>query len=318
MTPGVETRLDGSTLIVRIPMRFQHRGGRKRIVAPDGMSLRRLRSRSPTAHWSRPSCGHGDGSACWSAASTGRWPNLPTPKTLGRATSAARAAPHAPCPRHCRADPRWPADRRAGALPEAVPDRVGEAAESAAVKRLRRECGCLRDLRTCRAIDGAGLVPPRRSRLLARGSHDGNRGRLRRAGVTVRSVPGQHRPPTDLPCLCKEVHDVVVRTNGRGAGSAEPARLSPVPQRQQEQHGGGDIDAVQHEMKKWLKHACPPLWPSANSHVQCSAQLHSTDHRFVPRLRSGTCTRRRHDGAGGSAYTSSLPMGSDIVPSSKQ
>jgi len=36
MTQGAETRLDGSTLIVRIPMRFQRRGGRKRIVAPDG------------------------------------------------------------------------------------------------------------------------------------------------------------------------------------------------------------------------------------------------------------------------------------------
>jgi hypothetical protein len=33
---GVKSRLDGSTLVVRIPMRFQRRGGRKRIVAPDG------------------------------------------------------------------------------------------------------------------------------------------------------------------------------------------------------------------------------------------------------------------------------------------
>jgi hypothetical protein len=36
---GVEDRLDGSTLVVRIPMRFEHRGGRKRIVAPDGSEL---------------------------------------------------------------------------------------------------------------------------------------------------------------------------------------------------------------------------------------------------------------------------------------
>jgi hypothetical protein len=36
---GVESRLDGSTLVVRIPMRFQRRGGRKRIVAPDGTEL---------------------------------------------------------------------------------------------------------------------------------------------------------------------------------------------------------------------------------------------------------------------------------------
>jgi hypothetical protein len=39
MTLGVETRLDGDTLLVRIPMRFQRRGGRKRIVAPDGSEI---------------------------------------------------------------------------------------------------------------------------------------------------------------------------------------------------------------------------------------------------------------------------------------
>jgi hypothetical protein len=39
MTQSTETRLDGMTLVVRIPMRFQRRGGRKRIVAPDGSEL---------------------------------------------------------------------------------------------------------------------------------------------------------------------------------------------------------------------------------------------------------------------------------------
>jgi hypothetical protein len=39
MIKRVETRLDGSTLIVRIPMKFQRRGGRKRIVAPDGSAI---------------------------------------------------------------------------------------------------------------------------------------------------------------------------------------------------------------------------------------------------------------------------------------
>jgi hypothetical protein len=39
MTRGVETRLDGNTLVVRVPMRFQRRGGRKRIVAPDGSAI---------------------------------------------------------------------------------------------------------------------------------------------------------------------------------------------------------------------------------------------------------------------------------------
>ena len=36
MRKGDETRLDCSTMVVRIPMRFQRRGGRKRIVTPDG------------------------------------------------------------------------------------------------------------------------------------------------------------------------------------------------------------------------------------------------------------------------------------------
>jgi hypothetical protein len=36
---GTETQPDGSTLAVRIPMRFQRRGGRKRIVAPDGSEI---------------------------------------------------------------------------------------------------------------------------------------------------------------------------------------------------------------------------------------------------------------------------------------
>ena len=39
MIQSAETRLDGSTLVVRIPMRFQRRGGRKRIVAPDGSEI---------------------------------------------------------------------------------------------------------------------------------------------------------------------------------------------------------------------------------------------------------------------------------------
>ena len=39
MILSAETRLDGTTLVVRIPMRFQRRGGRKRIVAPDGSAI---------------------------------------------------------------------------------------------------------------------------------------------------------------------------------------------------------------------------------------------------------------------------------------
>jgi hypothetical protein len=40
MMLGVEAKLKGTTLVVRIPMRFQRRrGGRKRIVAPDGSQI---------------------------------------------------------------------------------------------------------------------------------------------------------------------------------------------------------------------------------------------------------------------------------------
>jgi hypothetical protein len=39
MIQSTETRLDGTTLVVRIPMRFQRRGCRKRIVAPDGSAI---------------------------------------------------------------------------------------------------------------------------------------------------------------------------------------------------------------------------------------------------------------------------------------
>jgi hypothetical protein len=39
MMERVDSRLDGTTLVIRIPMRFQRRGGRKRIVSPDGSDL---------------------------------------------------------------------------------------------------------------------------------------------------------------------------------------------------------------------------------------------------------------------------------------
>jgi hypothetical protein len=39
MTKSAERRLDGTTLVVRIPMCFHPRGGRKRILAPDGSAI---------------------------------------------------------------------------------------------------------------------------------------------------------------------------------------------------------------------------------------------------------------------------------------
>ena len=39
MMPDAETTLEGTMLVVRVPMRFHRRGGRKRIVAPDGSEI---------------------------------------------------------------------------------------------------------------------------------------------------------------------------------------------------------------------------------------------------------------------------------------
>jgi hypothetical protein len=39
MMQSAETRLDGNTLVVRLPMSFQRRRGRKRIVATDGSEI---------------------------------------------------------------------------------------------------------------------------------------------------------------------------------------------------------------------------------------------------------------------------------------
>jgi hypothetical protein len=54
MMGGAKAPLDGSTLLVRIPMRFQRRGGGKRVVTPGGSGLapvRKLRSSHRTL-WS--------------------------------------------------------------------------------------------------------------------------------------------------------------------------------------------------------------------------------------------------------------------------
>jgi hypothetical protein len=64
MIQSAETRLDGRTLVVRIPMRFQHRGGRRRIVAPDGSEI------VPT---SKP---HPDGALVKALARAWRWQRM--------------------------------------------------------------------------------------------------------------------------------------------------------------------------------------------------------------------------------------------------
>jgi hypothetical protein len=58
---GVQTRLEGTTLVVRIPMQFQRRRGRKRIVAPDGTAI---------VATSKP---HPDGALVKALANAHRW-----------------------------------------------------------------------------------------------------------------------------------------------------------------------------------------------------------------------------------------------------
>jgi len=64
MTERVEARLDGITLVIRIPMRFQRRGGRKRIVAPDGSEIAAATKPQP------------DGTLMKALARAGRWQKL--------------------------------------------------------------------------------------------------------------------------------------------------------------------------------------------------------------------------------------------------
>ena len=47
MTLSAEPRVEQNTLVLRIPMRFERRGGRKRIVAPDGSAIARSSKQAP-------------------------------------------------------------------------------------------------------------------------------------------------------------------------------------------------------------------------------------------------------------------------------
>ena len=93
MMQSVETRLDGSTLVVRIPMRFQRRGGRKRIVAPDGSEIVPTSKPQPDGTLVKALArAHGAGSGCWRAASTARSQSWRTPSGSAARTSAASCA----------------------------------------------------------------------------------------------------------------------------------------------------------------------------------------------------------------------------------
>jgi hypothetical protein len=75
----VESRLDGSTLVVRIPMRFQRRGGRKRIVAPDGNRIVLTSKPQPDGTLVKALARAWRWQRMLDATSTRRWPNSPMP-----------------------------------------------------------------------------------------------------------------------------------------------------------------------------------------------------------------------------------------------
>jgi hypothetical protein len=97
MKQGIEAMLDGETLVVRIPMRFQRRGGRKRIVAPDGSQIMPASKPSQTARWSRRWRGGGAGNGCSRAACTPRSPRSLRPRRsksyISRILRLAQLAP---------------------------------------------------------------------------------------------------------------------------------------------------------------------------------------------------------------------------------
>jgi hypothetical protein len=64
---GVESRLDGDMLVVVILMRFQRRGGRKRIVTSDGSEIVRASRPQPDGTLSRRWRVRTAGSRCWRA-----------------------------------------------------------------------------------------------------------------------------------------------------------------------------------------------------------------------------------------------------------
>jgi hypothetical protein len=85
MMNSVETRVDGSTLIVRIPIRFHHHGGRKRIVAPDGSEI------APTSKPQPDGTLEGAGSRLEMAGSC--WTTIAIPGSPNWRTRSASAAP---------------------------------------------------------------------------------------------------------------------------------------------------------------------------------------------------------------------------------
>jgi hypothetical protein len=92
MTPSAETKLEGNTLVVRITMRFQRRGGRKRIVAPDGSAIVPTSKPQPDGTLVKALARAHRWQRVWRAASMGPSQSWRTPSGSAAPTSAACCA----------------------------------------------------------------------------------------------------------------------------------------------------------------------------------------------------------------------------------
>jgi hypothetical protein len=89
MMQAVETRLDGDMLVVRIPMQFRRRGGRKRIVAPDGAEIAPTTKPQPDGTLVKALARAGGGSGCWTRAGSRR--SGSSPRQSGSVTPTSGA-----------------------------------------------------------------------------------------------------------------------------------------------------------------------------------------------------------------------------------
>jgi hypothetical protein len=180
-------RFDGHTLVVRIPTRFQRRGGRKRIVTPDGTEL---------APSSKP---QPDGTLVKALVRAWRWRRLIDERRFGTLADLAdteRISRSYGCRVLCLTllapdvIERIPDGRptaRARAVPEAVPGRLGAAARVVHSER-RLICQGKRSLEESKFGSAGGSRKPSTSRPSARA-------RTRRGDrASMYSTSGNRRP----------------------------------------------------------------------------------------------------------------------------
>ena len=103
------TRLDGCMLVVRIPMRFQRRGGRKRIVAPDGSEPTAATKPQPDGTLVKALARAWRWQRMLETANTRLWPSWLTPSASAAVMSAACC--DSPSSRPTSSNASWTAGR---------------------------------------------------------------------------------------------------------------------------------------------------------------------------------------------------------------